>query len=185
MGLTIVEGSAHASVTASGSAMTQTLDNVERLVQQPHGCGEQNIVVMAPTTFALDYLDTIGKAMPKFKEKARRFIKMGYQREETYRHKNIDPGSFSAFGDSDGRGSVWLSALVLKVYAKASRHVFIDPLKMQETASWIVSTQLKDGSFKETGRVIHSEMQGDSSKSHALTAFIVICLLEAQKSCFF
>ena len=181
-GLPVVEGSAHASVAASGSAMTQTLENVERLVQQPHGCGEQNILVMAPCVFALDYLDTLGKAMPEFKEKALRFVKTGYQREETYRHKNTDPGSFSAFGDSDGRGSVWLSALVLKVYAKASRHVFIDPLKMHETASWIASTQLKDGSFKETGRVIHSEMQSDSSKGHALTAFIVICLAEAQKS---
>ena len=68
-GLPVVEGSAHASVAASGSAMTQTLENVERLVQQPHGCGEQNILVMAPCVFALDYLDTLGKAMPEFKEK--------------------------------------------------------------------------------------------------------------------
>eukprot|EP00959_Pyramimonas_sp_CCMP1952_P469394 9494860-Pyramimonas_sp.AAC.1 len=40
---------------------------------------------------------------------------MGYQRELNYRHSD---GSFSAFGESDGDGSTWLTAFVLKVFAQ-------------------------------------------------------------------
>ena len=38
---------------------------------------------------------------------------LGYQRELTYQH---DDGSFSAFGNSDPSGSMWLVLLMLDVH---------------------------------------------------------------------
>jgi hypothetical protein len=52
---------------------------------------------------------------PLLSERATSNMKMGYQRELTYRHAD---GSFSAFGPSDGSGSTWLTAFVLKVFAQ-------------------------------------------------------------------
>jgi len=47
--------------------------------------------------------------------KAEKLMITGYQRELTYRHND---GSFSAFGESDKEGSLWLTAFVLKCFSQ-------------------------------------------------------------------
>jgi hypothetical protein len=40
----VVEGSVRGVLTVSGEVMSQTLDNLERLIKMPFGCGEQNLM---------------------------------------------------------------------------------------------------------------------------------------------
>lgn len=46
----------------------------------------------------------------------------------------------------------------------------------------IFKFKASNGSFPEVGRVIHTDMQGGSSKGVALTAFVVTAFLEDQVS---
>ncbi|KAK3746371.1 hypothetical protein QZH41_006301 [Actinostola sp. cb2023] len=80
-----------------------SFNNLDNLLRMPYGCGEQNMVNFAPNIFILKYLTAVNRVTPAIKSKAERYMVQGYQREQTYRHKD---GSFSAFGERDPSGSM-------------------------------------------------------------------------------
>jgi len=82
----------------------------------PFGCGEQNMIVFAPDVYITKYLQESGQIKPEIMAKAEKLMITGYQRELTYRRSD---GSFSAFGQSDEEGSLWLTSFVLKSFAEA------------------------------------------------------------------
>ncbi len=47
----------------------------------------------------------------------------GYQKQLQYRRSD---GSYSAFGTKDAEGSVWLTAFVLKTFAKVRSYTYVD-----------------------------------------------------------
>ena len=128
-----VEDSKSIRVCVTGSLMVATLNNIGRLIKKPSGCGEQNMINFAPIISAITYLKKANlltaaiQADKDFYTKARAFMIDGYNRELTYQHtKDLGGGGFSAFGDRDGEGSLWLTAFVLRTYAitKKSGDIF-------------------------------------------------------------
>ena len=101
---------------------------------------------------------------------------VGYQRELIYRRQD---GSFSAFGDSDAQGSLWLTAFVAKTFAEAEALMYVDPSVIDSAASWIESHQRSDGSFENVGFLHHQELLGGLQGRDALTAYIAAALLES------
>lgn len=71
-----------------------------------------------------------------------------------------------------------LSAFVLRCFLQAQDFISIDPMVMQRTAYWLSVQQDPDGSFREPGRVIHTELQGGLDGPVSLTAYVLIALLE-------
>jgi len=69
----------------------------------------------------------------------------GYQRELTYRHAD---GSYSAFGSSDAEGSLWLTAFVVRSFARARPFIYIDPDHLSASIDWIMAQQLENGCFR-------------------------------------
>lgn len=175
----IVEGSGRAYLAVTGSFLAQTIDGLDQLLQMPFGCGEQNMIVFAPDVFITKYLQESGQLKPEIMAKAEKLMITGYQRELTYRHTD---GSFSAFGESDESGSLWLTAFVLKSFAQARELIYIDQTILDEATRWIVSHQNKDGSFESVGFVHHQEMLGGVQGKDALTAYVAIALMEAGES---
>jgi CD109 antigen len=113
--------------------------------------------------------------VPEIQAKAELFIQTGYQRQLTYRHQD---GSFSAFGEQDETGSLWLTAFVLSTFANAREVQTIDETILSEAASWMLSHQKADGSFESVGTVIHQEMIGGVNAGYGLTAFATLALLD-------
>ncbi|XP_022321696.2 CD109 antigen-like isoform X2 [Crassostrea virginica] len=171
----VVAGSQHVKVTAIGDLMGPTVNNLDKLLRMPNGCGEQTMLGFAPDVFVTNYLSATHQLSSDIEEKALGFMEKGYQRELTFQHKD---GSFSAFGDSDKSGSMWLTAFVVKSFHQAKSHIFIDDETLQRAIDWMISRQNGDGSFPEPGRVIHKDMQGGSASGPGLTAFVLIALLE-------
>lgn len=174
--LTAVDDSGRAYVAVTSSFLAQTIDGLEELLQMPFGCGEQNMIVFAPDVFITKYLKESGQLKPEIMAKAEKLMITGYQRELTYRHRD---GSFSAFGESDESGSLWLTAFVLKSFAQAKGLIYIDDTVLGEAKDWIVSHQKADGSFEAVGFVHHQEMLGGVQGKDALTAYVAIALMEA------
>lgn len=71
-----------------------------------------------------------------------------------------------------------LSAFVLRCFLQARTFIPIDPTVMLGTALWLQSQQNPDGSFREPGYVIHSELQGGLDGPVSLTAYVLMALLE-------
>jgi CD109 antigen len=172
----IVEGSGRVYIAATSSYLSQTFEGLEELLKMPFGCGEQNMINFAPDVYIVRYLEETGQIKPEIMAKAEKMMITGYQRELTYRRSD---GSFSAFGDRDEEGSLWLTAFVLKVFSQAKGLMFIDDDVLKEATDWIISHQNADGSFESVGFVIHKEMIGGLEGKTALTAYTAIALLEA------
>ncbi|XP_012664840.1 C3 and PZP-like alpha-2-macroglobulin domain-containing protein 8 [Otolemur garnettii] len=100
---------------------------------------------------------------------------IGYQRQLTYRHQD---GSYSAFGERDASGSMWLTAFVLKSFAQARSFIFVDPRELEAAKDWIIRHQREDGSFPAVGRILNKDIQGGIHGTVPLTAYVVAALLE-------
>ena len=171
-----IEGSGRAYVALTGSLLTQTIEGLDQLLQMPFGCGEQNMILFAPNVYIARYLKETDQLKPEIMAKAEHLMLVGYQRELTYRRHD---GSFSAFGNDDAEGSLWLTAFVLKTFAEARELMYIDQSVLDAAAAWIESHQLGDGSFQNVGFLHHQELLGGLQGRDALTAYVAIALLEA------
>ena len=171
-----IPGSARTRITLTGSYLSQTLNGLERLLRMPFGCGEQNMILFAPNVFVAKYLEETGQLKPEVMANAEHLMITGYQRELTYRRGD---GSFSAFGDNDSQGSLWLTAFVLKTFNQADGLIFMDGDVLDGAADWILKHQRDDGSFKPVGFLHHQELLGGLRGNTALTAYVAIALQEA------
>ncbi|KAL5017642.1 hypothetical protein ScPMuIL_007231 [Solemya velum] len=167
--------SERSKISVIGDVMGPTIQGLENLLRMPTGCGEQTLVLFAPDVSISSYLEATGQFTGDIRDKALQFMETGYARELTYRH---DDGSFSAFGDRDDSGSMWLTAFVVKSFGQARPFIYIDDSVMEKATDWMISRQNADGSFPEPGRVIHTNMQGASATGSSLTAYVSIALVE-------
>ncbi|VDQ05656.1 unnamed protein product [Trichobilharzia regenti] len=102
-----------------------------------------------------------------------------------------DDGSFSAFGKSDKEGSTWLTAFVIRVFAKAYK---LEPTLSIEWENlftngihFLITRQNNEsGCFEEHGKVLYSPLQGISGidefqlKDILLTSFVSSALFETR-----
>nr|XP_058138725.1 alpha-2-macroglobulin-like protein 1 isoform X2 [Dasypus novemcinctus] len=175
----VVPDSTKAFVTVLGDIMGTALQNLDKLVQMPSGCGEQNMVFFAPIIYVLQYLEKAGLLTEEIRSRAVGFLEIGYQKELTYKHSN---GSYSAFGEQDGNGNTWLTAFVTKCFAQAQEFIFIDDKNIQDALKWMMGNQLPSGCYVNVGKLIHTAMKGGVDDEISLTAYITAALLEMGKT---
>ncbi|XP_036453873.1 alpha-2-macroglobulin-like [Colossoma macropomum] len=169
----VIKGSARASVSVLGDILGRALKNIDGLLKMPYGCGEQNIALLAPNIYILQYLENTGQLTAAIREKATGFLKSGYQRQLNYKHFS---GAYSTFGR--GEGNTWLTAFVLRTFGKAQRYIFIDPQNIETTKTWLISNQRPDGCFIRQGRLFNNRMKGGVNDDVTMTAYITASLLE-------
>uniref|UniRef100_A0AAX7U735 Alpha-2-macroglobulin domain-containing protein n=1 Tax=Astatotilapia calliptera TaxID=8154 RepID=A0AAX7U735_ASTCA len=150
----VIEDSAHAFISVLGDILGRALKNLDSLLQLPSGCGEQNMALLAPNIFILEYLKDTQQLTSTIEEKATSYLITGYQNQLTYKHTD---GSYSAFGT--GEGSTWLTAFVVKCFARAEKFIHIDPRNIEESNTWLENQQRENGCFKMSGRLIHIGMK--------------------------
>ncbi|XP_067137235.1 alpha-2-macroglobulin-like protein 1 isoform X2 [Centruroides vittatus] len=172
----LVEGSDRAYVFVTGDVMGPTLEGLERLVRVPTGCGEQNMITLVPNIVVLDYLKSTDRLKEKIRQSAINNIKQGYTRQQKYRHFD---GSYSAFGQHDPSGSMWLTAFVARSFAMASKYIDIDMKELERSRNWIISRQLPNGCFPVIGMVHQQQMKGGVKQGNpaTLTAYVLASLL--------
>ncbi|RJP27109.1 MAG: alpha-2-macroglobulin [Candidatus Omnitrophota bacterium] len=171
----IVPDSEYYRVAVTPSLLGQSMQGLDELLGMPFGCGEQNMMFLAPDIEVLRYLRSTGQLATDIRAKAEYFITTGYQRQLTFRRND---GSFSAFGQQDDSGSLWLTAFVLSAFSNAREIRTIDSDVLASAANWIIGHQKNDGSWDPVGFVIHSEMVGGMNGNVGLTAFVANALLE-------
>lgn len=173
-----VMGSVTAKIQVVGDLLGPALQQLDKLVDKPTGCGEQNMVILAPNVYFVQYTD----AKHKDKNTVLRNIAMknivkGYQHQLTFQRPD---GSYSAFGKRDEVGSMWLTSFVIKTLGEARNLIMVDEGNLRTSVNWVVSNQLENGCFLLIGNVFHKEMQGGLSEgeesSPALTAHVVLSL---------
>uniref|UniRef100_A0A8C1FYH0 Uncharacterized protein n=1 Tax=Cyprinus carpio TaxID=7962 RepID=A0A8C1FYH0_CYPCA len=173
----MIEGSGKAAVSVIGDILGRALRNLDGLLQMPYGCGEQNIAVLSPNIYILQYLENTEQLTSAIRERATGFLKSGYQKQLNY--ENMD-GSYTTF--RKGEGNTWLTAFVLRTFGKAQRYIFIDPQKIQNSKQWLIRHQRPDGLYESRGKLFNNRMKGGVSDNVTITAYITASLLELNTS---
>ncbi|XP_051534785.1 alpha-2-macroglobulin-P-like [Myxocyprinus asiaticus] len=171
----VIEGSVRSSVSVFGDILGRALQNLHGLLRMPYGCGEQNIAVLSPNIYILQYLENTEQLTSAVQERATGFLKSGYQRQLNYKHYD---GAYSTFGRGDG--NTWLTAFVLRSFGKAQKYVFIDPRNIQSAKEWLISRQSQDGCFMQQGRLFNNRMKGGVNDNVTMTTYITASLLELE-----
>ncbi|XP_041317826.1 LOW QUALITY PROTEIN: alpha-2-macroglobulin-like protein 1 [Pyrgilauda ruficollis] len=171
----ILESSQRAHIAVMGDILGNALQNLDRLLAMPYGCGEQNMVHFAPNIYIQQYLEKTGQLLPDIRAKAQGFLQSGYQRELLYKH---DDGSYSAFGKSDSTGNTWLTAFVLKSFGQARAYVAIEERHITDALRWLQQHQKKSGCFHSVGKLFNNALQGGVSDELSLSAYVTAAMLE-------
>ncbi len=169
----MVEDSSRTFLYISPSPVAQSMNGVSDLLGMPYGCGEQNMIFLAPDIEILKYLREIGELAPEVRAEAENFINVGYQRQLTFQS---DDGGFAAFGGE--QGSLWLTAFVLSTFSNAREVRDIDESVLTASAEMLVSRQKTDGSFKTDDFRTHKEIDGGLENLYAMTAYVAKALAD-------
>ncbi|CAG2104718.1 unnamed protein product, partial [Medioppia subpectinata] len=162
-----------------GATSYTTLSDIDRLIRQPKGCGEQNMLYMAPTLYTLNYLKSIDHLNGDLKYRGLKYIRNGYKRQLSFRK---DDGSFGAFVSRPA--SIWLTAFVMKVFCQSSPFLKEDKFDhkvIESGLNWLITRQKSDGSWIETHAVVHEDALGGVKGIVPLTAFTLISFHECRR----
>ncbi|XP_054715979.1 ophiophagus venom factor-like [Uloborus diversus] len=172
-----VPGTESCSITALGDQFGPTvetaLNDPGSLIQRPRGCGEQNMIFLAPTLYTMRYLKVTGKMTAENEQNGYAFIRQGYGHQLSFRKAD---GSYAAYQQTPT--STWLTAFVMKVFCQASEMVHIDEHVLCGGIEWLINHQQPDGSYLEARPVYHVDMMGGVEGKVPLTAFCLIALEE-------
>ncbi|KAK9962090.1 hypothetical protein ABG768_007472 [Culter alburnus] len=171
----VIEGSARSTVSVIGDILGRALRNLHGLLRMPYGCGEQNMAVLSPNIYILQYLENTEQLTSAIRERATGFLKSGYQRQLNYKHNS---GAYSTFGY--GEENTWLTAFVLRSFGRAQKYIFIDPQIIQSAKEWLINRRDSDGCFIQQGRLFNNRMKGGVNDNVTMTAYITASLLELE-----
>uniref|UniRef100_A0A8C8RYZ9 Alpha-macroglobulin-like TED domain-containing protein n=1 Tax=Pelusios castaneus TaxID=367368 RepID=A0A8C8RYZ9_9SAUR len=171
----VLVGSERAHVTVLGDITGTALQNIDRLLAMPYGCGEQNIGGFATNVYIQQYLEKSGQLTPEIRDKAQEFLQSGECPSLLYKRDN---GSYSAYGKNDTTGNTWLTAFVLKSFGQARPYIFIDEKHIEDALGWLQRHQLESGCFQSVGSLLDVTLQGGVKGELSLSAYITVVLLE-------
>nr|UIO57920.1 complement protein C3-1 [Biomphalaria glabrata] len=165
--------SVHAMGDLLGPTLQVMIEGVTELLRLPTGCGEQNLIYLAPNVFVTRYLRATRRLTSFIEKKALALIRQGVSKQMFFR--KVD-GSFATWPHAES--STWLTAFAMKTLCQAEHYVTVDHNQTCSSFHWIAKQQKPDGSFREEVWVTHREMLGGVNGDVSHAAFILIALLE-------
>ena len=76
-----------------------------------------------------------------------------------------------------------LTAFVVRSFVSAQQYIYIDDNVVNQAAHWMFGQQLPDGSFRDPGRLIHTEMKGGvANRNDALTAYVITAVCKVKQA---
>ncbi|XP_066457065.1 alpha-2-macroglobulin-like protein 1 [Eleutherodactylus coqui] len=166
----LVPGSEHAHVIIQGEILSNFMSNIDRPINMPDGCGEQNAAKMFRYVCLLNYLESTQKLTPKIKAKLTESLVKGYQKQLTFK---TEGEAYAFFLGSEP--NVWLTAMTVSAYSGAQKYIYINEKHIQEIWNWLQTLQKSNGCFAYVGDYYNNYERADDIKR---TAYVTVALLE-------
>ena len=154
-------------------AFSQVVDGLDKMLQMPYGCFEQNASVAYPNILVMDYLKKTKQIKPELQMRAESFINAGYQRALSY---EVNGGGFSWFGEAPAHQV--LTAYGVIMFNDMSRVHHVDPNVISRTQQWLASKQKADGSWGHDEGGIAEGIINRQSDALRVTAYVLWSLAE-------
>ena len=121
---------------------SETVEGLESLISKPHGCFEQTSSATYPNVMILRYLKKISSSRKKTIQKAKKYIRQGYQRLLTFEAAG---GGFSLYGRK--HADTLLTAYGIMEFSDMAKVVFIDRNVIKRAQRFLFSHQQPNGSW--------------------------------------
>jgi uncharacterized protein YfaS (alpha-2-macroglobulin family) len=171
-----IPGTGRVAVKIYPGVISQVIDGLEGMLQQPYGCFEQTSSTTYPNVMVLDYLKTTNQVNPRIQLQAEQYINLGYQRLLSFEVGGM-PGGFSLFGDPPPQ--TMLTAYGLMEFTDMSQVSYVDPALIERTALFLFQRQQGDGSWAPEGMTIESGLEGLGNSALLPTAYVTWALADA------
>ena len=171
-----VPGTAQVTVKVYPGIISQIVDGLEGMLQEPYGCFEQTSSTTYPNVLVLDYLKTTGQVNPQLQLQAEQYINLGYQRLLSFEVNGM-PGGFSLFGDPPAQ--TMLTAYGLMEFSDMAQVSYVDPALIERTAAFLFQRQQPDGSWEPLGMTIESGLENLGEENLLPTAYLLWALADA------
>lgn len=171
-----VPGTARVTVKVYPGVISQMIDGLEGMLQQPNGCFEQTSSTTYPNVLVLDYLKTTNQVNSRIQLEAEQYINLGYQRLLSFEVGGM-PGGFSLFGEPPPQ--TMLTAYGLMEFTDMRQVSYVDPMLIDRTALFLFQRQQSDGSWAPEGMTIESGLEGLGNNTLLPTAYVTWALADA------
>jgi len=140
-----VEGSPLLFLNVYPAFLSQAVEGLDSMLQEPYGCFEQTTSTTWPNVLVLSYMLASGQVTPEIQMKAESLISTGYQRLLTFEHPG---GGFSWFGTQDPAPYLSVTAFGVMEFADMAKVHDLDDTLIPRTVQWLASQQKPDGSWE-------------------------------------
>ncbi|MCC6456494.1 MAG: hypothetical protein IT328_16175 [Caldilineaceae bacterium] len=171
-----IPGTGRVTVKLYPGIVSQAIDGLAGMLQEPYGCFEQTSSVNYPNVLVLDYLRATGQQSPDIELQAEFYINAGYQRLVTFEVPG-SPGGFSLFGNPPPE--TMLTAYGLMQFSDMAHVYYVDPALLERTAQFLIDRQQRNGSWNPSGMRVSSSDSGEETGDISATAYIVWGLADA------
>ncbi len=154
--------------------MTQTVEGIEAVVREPHGCFEQSTSATWPNVMVAKYFEATGDGSEEIVARTREMVQKGYQLLVSY---EAPSGGFNWWGD-DTPGNKILTAFGILILEDMKGLIEVDQTLIDRSAAWLAEQQRPDGSWPE-GDALHMGNEFISEDPAIVTAFAVEALRRA------
>lgn len=140
-----VPGSEQLFLNVYPAYLSQVVEGMDSMLQEPNGCFEQTTSSTWPNVLVLDYMQATSQITPEIQMKAESLISTGYQRLLTFEHSG---GGFSWFGEQDPEPFLSVTAFGLMEFVDMNEVANVDEAMIDRTRTWLMNQQQADGSWE-------------------------------------
>jgi uncharacterized protein YfaS (alpha-2-macroglobulin family) len=169
---TAVPGSEELYLNVYPAYLSQVVEGMDSMLQEPNGCFEQTTSSTWPNVLVTDYMQATDQITPEIQMKAESLISTGYQRLLTFEHPG---GGFSWFGTEDPAPYLSVTAFGLMEFVDMAKVHDVDEAMIARTRDWLVGQQATDGSWEGD----QTEFFSFHTSTVRNTAFVVWALATA------
>ncbi|KAM4034145.1 ovostatin-like [Anomaloglossus baeobatrachus] len=170
----LVEDSYQLYVTCVGDTIQLGVENLNRLLNLPDGCCEQNLLRILSAVYFYRYLSDTGRLTPEFEDKVKNYLINAYGRQLPCRIWN---NQYSIFRNSFTPNS-WVLANTFYAFELAKDFIYVDTAMQQQTLVQLGNLQdLTTGCFRPEGSLF--TIEDDDENNILFTAYVLQRLLES------
>ena len=167
-----IEGTEKLKVKLYSSPMVQIIEGMESMLSLPTGCFEQTSSSLYPDVLILKYLKENELDNEEIREKALRYIEVGYQKLLTYEVKGVD-GGYSLYGHNPAEPVI--TAFGLMEMNEMSEVYSVDPKVIEEMKDYLFDVQNVSGKFDYKSTYIGG---ASNTSEEAMNSYIIWALSE-------
>lgn len=167
-----IEGTEKLKVKLYSTPMVQIIEGMESMLSLPTGCFEQTSSSLYPDVLILKYLKENGLDNEEVRQKALKYIEVGYQKLLTYEVKGVD-GGYSLYGHNPAEPVI--TAFGLMEMNEMAEVYNVDAKVIDEMKEYLFDVQNVSGKFDYRSTYIGG---AGSTSEDAMNAYIIWALSE-------